>query len=67
MVAGGANSNEFKVFEKVAKTESEFEVGWSVSGLKRGVFCSHISNDCSMVAFGGSDKKVYILNSRRLT
>jgi len=67
LIAGGTNMSEFKVYEKDKVNKIDYVLGWSVSNLKRGVFSCDISHNYSNIIFGGCDKNLYILNSRKLT
>ena len=67
IIAGGANKNGLKIFEKIPKSKDEYILGWSAEGLKKGIYCCDISHDNSKIAFGGAYNLLFLLNSRKLT
>merc|ERR1711862_1051351 len=47
IIAGSANKNSFKVFEKIPKSQNEWFLSWSAEGLQKGIYSCDISHSNS--------------------
>lgn len=56
--AASVGRNELQLFEK----DIVYKPSWTITGLKQGLYTSDISPKCDMIAFGGADNHLYIID-----
>jgi len=58
IVAAAIGRNELQIFEK----DIVYKPTWTITGLKQGLYSCDISPKGDMIAFGGADHHIYLID-----